>query len=261
MRALVHRVLAVGVAVVLVVFVSAPPSAARLPPRASVWRGALPAIACRGRSAIATPGPRTYRPPVRAPVIDPFRPPPQPWLPGNRGIEYATVPGTRVRAIGPGRVSFAGPVGGSLHVTVTHADGLRSSYSFLAAVRVRRGAVVAAGVVVGVAGARLHLGVRRGRRYLDPASLWGCAVAGGRVHLVPLDGGPAVEPGAARGVLGPPPRHRYTRSSAHHRGAPISTSALVLPRSSLQRSGAALRIRVSHNRWEERAPCQSPSSP
>src|SRR4051812_10589266 len=38
-----------------------------------------------------------YRPPVVAAVADPFRPPPQPWLAGNRGIEYATVPGTVVR--------------------------------------------------------------------------------------------------------------------------------------------------------------------
>jgi murein DD-endopeptidase MepM/ murein hydrolase activator NlpD len=119
------------------------------------------------------PDARTYRPPVDAPVIDPFRPPAQPWLPGNRGLEYAIPPGTLVRAIGPGVVSFAGPVAGSLHVTVTHPDGLRSSYSFLAAVRTVVGATVAAGDVVGVAAARLHLGVRRGDRYLDPASLWG----------------------------------------------------------------------------------------
>ena len=53
------------------------------------------------------PGNRIYRAPVDAPVTDPFRPPPEPWSPGNRGIEYATVPGTPVRAIGPGAVVFA----------------------------------------------------------------------------------------------------------------------------------------------------------
>lgn len=152
------------------------------------------------------PDARTYRPPVDAPVIDPFRPPAQPWLPGNRGLEYATPPGTLVRAIGPGVVSFAGPVAGSLHVTVTHPDGLRSSYSFLAAVRTVAGATVAAGDVVGVAAAQLHLGVRRGDRYLDPASLWGRRVGGGRVVLVPLDGG-----GSGAGPWGDPdglPRRR-----------------------------------------------------
>lgn len=213
---------------------------------------------CRRPSALSRPGPRTYRPPVRGPVVDPFRPPPQPWLPGNRGLEYATIPGTLVRAIGPGRVSFAGPVAGSLHVTVTHPDGLRSSYSFLAAVRVRRSAAVSAGAVVGVAAARLHLGVRRGRRYLDPASLWGCTVTGGRVWLVPLGGGSARRVRSAPGVLGAAPRHRYTRSSARHRGGPSPPP----PGSSHGRrpspAGAALRIRVSHNRWEERAACPSP---
>ena len=137
----------------------------------------------------AADAPRTYRPPVVAPVADPFRPPPEPWLPGNRGIEYGTVPGTPIRAIGRGTVTFAGPVAGSLHVTVTHPDGLRSSYSFLAAIRTVLGRQVAGGEVVGIAGARLHLGVRRGDVYLDPASLWGTPVRGGRVGLVPLDGG------------------------------------------------------------------------
>src|SRR2546426_469687 len=39
-----------------------------------------------------------YRPPVEAPVTDPFRPPLTPYGPGNRGIEYATVPGASVHA-------------------------------------------------------------------------------------------------------------------------------------------------------------------
>lgn len=143
------------------------------------------------------PGNRFYRPPVDAPVVDPFRPPPEPWLPGNRGIEYATVPGTPVRAIGPGAVVFAGAVAGSLYVTILHPDGLRSSYSFLAAVRVRVGQRVRGGAVVGVAGDRFHVGVRRRRTYLDPASLWGTPVRGGRVLLVPLDGGPRLGRGRA----------------------------------------------------------------
>ena len=91
-----------------------------------------------------------------------------------------------MRAAGRGVVTFAGPVAGALHVTVTHPDGVRTSYSFLAEVRVVAGQEVAGGHVVGVAGARLHVGARRGDEYVDPASLWG---AGGppRVHLVPLD--------------------------------------------------------------------------
>ena len=138
-----------------------------------------------GRSG---PGNRLYQPPVDAPVTDPFRAPPEPWLSGNRGIEYATVPGTPIKAIGPGAVIFAGPVAGALYVTILHPDGLRSSYSYLAAIRVRVGQRVRGGAVVGIAGERFHVGVRRRRTYLDPASLWGTRVRGGRVILVPLDG-------------------------------------------------------------------------
>ena len=121
---------------------------------------------------------------MSAPVADPFRPPPEPWLAGNRGIEYRTVPGTLVRAIGPGVVTFAGLVAGELDLTIRHPDGLRSSYVDLASVRVRRGDRIDAGQVVGAATDRLHLGVRRGDTYLDPASLWGTRLAG-RVVLVP----------------------------------------------------------------------------
>lgn len=141
-----------------------------------------------GAAAVARDGPdaRTYRPPVSSPVRDPFRPPPQPWLAGNRGIEYATEAGTPVRAIGPGVVTFAGMVAGERDVTVGHPDGLRSSYVDLATARVRVGDRVTAGEVVGLTTDRLHLGVRRGTTYLDPASLWGTQIQGGRVVLVPL---------------------------------------------------------------------------
>jgi murein DD-endopeptidase MepM/ murein hydrolase activator NlpD len=129
-----------------------------------------------------------YRPPVDAPVTDPFRPPPQPWLPGNRGVEYATVPGTPVRAAGRGEVTFAGAVGGDLHVTVTHPDGVRTSYSFLAEVSVVAGQHVERGHVVGTAGSRLHVGARRGDTYIDPESLWG-PTGPPWVRLAPLEGG------------------------------------------------------------------------
>ncbi len=161
-----------------------------------------------------------YHPPVDAPVTDAFRPPPQPWLPGNRGIEYATAPGTPVRAAGRGVVTFAGPVAGTLHVTVTHPDGVRTSYSFLATVTVRAGSAVTEGVVVGTSGARLHVGARRGETYIDPASLWGDD-GPPWVRLAPLDGsggrrrGPADGAGpvgpAVRGGPVPPDQGRWWR--------------------------------------------------
>lgn len=131
----------------------------------------------------------TYRPPVNAPVLDPFRPPLTPYGPGNRGIDYATVAGTPVLVAADGLVVFAGPVAGGLHVTVLHGDGVRTTYSYLAAIRVPEGQVVRSGDVVGLAAATLHVGARRGDTYIDPATLWGRPVGPPAVHLVPLDGG------------------------------------------------------------------------
>lgn len=125
----------------------------------------------------------TYRPPLQAPVIDPFRPPATPWGPGNRGLEYRTVPGQPVRSIGAGQVVFAGQVGGRLAVTVLHPDGRRSSYSDLASIDVEVGNVVPRGSSVGRAGSTFHLGLREGDRYIDPAAVLGLRR---RAVLVPV---------------------------------------------------------------------------
>ena len=204
-----------------------------------------------------------YAPPVAAPVIDPFRPPPQPWLPGNRGIEYATTPGTSVRAAGRGRVSFAGPVAGALHVTVAHPDGIRTSYSFLATVTVRAGADVVRGQVVGTAGGRLHVGARRGDTYIDPASLW--AAAGPPwVRLAPLDRDGGVRPAAGTdgpmGASAPGWWRRWggdldssvgpgTGQSRHTTSQPGPPTVAALRR----------QDRVTSNRWERRSTWISPS--
>lgn len=155
----------------------------------------------------ATAGPIRveYRPPVDGPLIDRFRPPASRFGPGNRGVDYATAPGTPVRAAGPGQVTFAGPVGGALHVVVLHPDGLRTSYSFLGSVAVRRGQLVDTGEVVGRTGPSLHFGARAGDGYIDPLRLFDAGRR--RVRLVPdRDGadGPQTamaEPGPSR----PPP--------------------------------------------------------
>ncbi|HEX2064011.1 MAG TPA: M23 family metallopeptidase, partial [Acidimicrobiales bacterium] len=150
----------------------------------------------------ATAGPVRveYRPPVEGPLIDRFRPPASRFGPGNRGVDYATEPGTPVRAAGPGEVTFAGPVGGALHVVVLHADGIRTSYSFLAGVTVRRGQRVSIGEVVGRTGPSLHFGARLGDGYIDPLRLFDAGRR--RVRLVPDRDGPAAAPAvlAARRV-------------------------------------------------------------
>ena len=146
-----------------------------------------------------------YRWPLDAPisVVRGFDPPPQPWLPGHRGIDLAAEPGVLVRAAGPGVVHFAGQVAGRGVVSVDHANGLRTTYEPLVPI-VHTGESVRAGDPLGVlvAGhdgcpvtACLHWGLRHGAAYLDPRSLFGAV----RVRLLPLDGGSAAGSGAQQG--------------------------------------------------------------
>ena len=125
-----------------------------------------------------------FRPPVDAPVSDPFRSPDDPYGPGNRGIEYDTEPGDVVRAAAAGIVVFVGPVAGDLHVTVDHGGGVVSSYSYLERISVRVDAGVSQGQVIGLAGDRLHFGVRVAGSYVDPSRFIGVRKV--RVRLVPL---------------------------------------------------------------------------
>ncbi|MXV87766.1 MAG: M23 family metallopeptidase [Acidimicrobiales bacterium] len=151
------------------------------------WAQVVPAQSVPAQSGPA-PG---YIWPVHGTVVDPFRPPEGPYGPGNRGLEFATQPGSAFWAAADGVVSFAGPVGGRLHVTVSHPDGLRVSYSGVASIGVRRGERVRQRQELGATGDRLHIGVRRGETYLNPALIFGSrrSPSGqpslGRPHLVP----------------------------------------------------------------------------
>jgi hypothetical protein len=135
------------------------------------------------RAALAADGPPpSYSPPVPGVIVDDWRPPQQKWGAGNRGVDFDARPGEPVVAAADGEVVFAGSGAGAKHVVVLHADGLRTSYSFLADVDVHRGDRVVAGQRVGVAAGPVHFGVRAGDEYLDPLTLLG----GGppKVHLV-----------------------------------------------------------------------------
>ncbi len=125
-----------------------------------------------------------YHRPVDGPVVDPFRLPEGHYGAGNRGLEYATVPGAPARAVAAGEVTFAGAVAGRLSVTIRHADGRRSSLSGLASVIVRTGDLVPRAAAVATTGPRTHLGVREGDRYVDPAPL--LCEGRRRAVLVPL---------------------------------------------------------------------------
>ncbi|NCT92230.1 M23 family metallopeptidase [Cellulomonas sp. APG4] len=127
-----------------------------------------------------------------ATLVARFRAPAQPWGPGHRGIDLTgTGP---VRTPADGVVTFSGVVVDRGVLTVTHDDGLRSSFE-----PVEGGLPVGTRVRVGDALATvarpqhhgghcgptscLHWGVRRGETYVDPLSLLGAAEP---VVLLPL---------------------------------------------------------------------------
>lgn len=172
---------------------------------AALVTAATATVAARPAGA-GPPEPVLHTPPVDAPVADPFRPPATEYGPGNRGLAYDLAPGTPVRATADGDVVFAGRVGATQHVTVLHADGLRTSYSFLSSTAVQRGDVVRRGDVVGEAGKGFHLGARDGEHYLDPESLFGQRVVDVRLvphaePLPPTDAGLLAEQASLRDLV------------------------------------------------------------
>lgn len=143
------------------------------------------------------PGPAygTYAWPVRGPVLRPYDPPETPYGSGHRGIDIGAPLGTPVAAAQDGEVAFAGPVAGNLFVSIDHSDGVRTTYSWLSEVSVRRGDAVRRGDPIGRTGAghpgsgrpHLHLGARVGDTYLDPMLLLERGSLVGLVHLAPLE--------------------------------------------------------------------------
>ncbi len=121
--------------------------------------------------------------PVDAEIVDPYRPPPCVWCPGNRGVEYGTAAGVPVRAVRSGYVSFVGRVAGIGYVVVDIGAGLRVTYGSVTPGPLRRGDPVRAGSVIGITEGPLHLGVRRSTSYVDPAILWAPRTV--RARLIP----------------------------------------------------------------------------
>lgn len=107
-------------------------------------------------------------------VIRGFDPPTSPWGPGHRGVDLRGYPHQPVRAIGAGTVTFVGTVADKPVVVVQHGD-LRSTYEPVigtvdVGVGVYPGATIGT-LVEGHCGPGtwcLHLGLKRGDRYLDP---------------------------------------------------------------------------------------------
>lgn len=124
-----------------------------------------------------------YTPPVDVEVTRGFEAPTSKWSAGNRGLEYRVREGQPIRAAGPGTVTFAGVIASSRYVTVLHADGIKTTYSYLDTIYVTEGQSVQVSDLLGLASDRFQLGARRGDQYLDPQQLF----QRDRAYLVPLD--------------------------------------------------------------------------
>ena len=151
-------------------------------------------------SSSVPPGPGGRRPHLSPTGHRSTRPSPIPSVrppsDGGRVTGASTTPPNRagqVAASADGEVVFAGQVGGKQHVVVLHADGVRTSYSFLRSASVRRGDRVRQGQQVGTSDGSLHFGARIGEAYVDPTLLFGDGLP--EVYLVP-DGALAGRPGA-----------------------------------------------------------------
>lgn len=114
-------------------------------------------------------------------VLRGWKPPPTPYAPGHRGVDLAAAPGAPVRAVAPGRVSFAGRVAGrgvvSVELTGTGDPPLRTTYEPVRA-SVSKGDEVTPGAALGTVEPTphcdtpcLHWGLRRAKTYLNPLAL------------------------------------------------------------------------------------------
>ena len=132
--------------------------------------------------------------PVVGPVIREFDPPDTPFGSGHRGIDIAVALGSPVRAPAAGTVTFAGPVGGRLFLTIDHGGGLESRYSFLEALVARRGEPVSTGQVIARSGTghagdlvpNLHFAVLVDDVYVDPLDYLGPVEVWRFIRLAPL---------------------------------------------------------------------------
>ncbi|MFJ3879712.1 M23 family metallopeptidase [Streptomyces sp. NPDC090077] len=160
---------------------------------------ASPAVVAPVHGGGAAGGVRGARPlPAPLSVARWWDPPPTPYAAGHRGVDLSAPAGAEVRAVGPGRVHFAGRVAGRGVLSLTLPGGLRTTYEPVRPL-VAQGEAVAAGQVVAV--------LTEGSHCPGPCLHWGL-LAGEDAYLNPLALLPAptprLLPGASRaGAPGP----------------------------------------------------------
>lgn len=99
----------------------------------------------------------------------------------HHGVDIRAPSGTPVRAMAPGRVTFAGTMRGYGYVVmIDHGGGITTVYAHLAEVQARKGQEVRGHEVIGLSGAsgnastpHLHFEILRGGNPEDPVPLMG----------------------------------------------------------------------------------------
>lgn len=114
-------------------------------------------------------------PPPRAalpgPVIVPFVAPACERCAGHRGVTVAVT--GQVHALLDGVVTFDGTVGGRRYLVTRIGTDLRLTYGDLTGDSWEPGTAVRRGMPLGVSGGQIYVGLRRGRRPVDPTLVVG----------------------------------------------------------------------------------------
>jgi murein DD-endopeptidase MepM/ murein hydrolase activator NlpD len=142
--------------------------------------------------AVVVADPWTW--PVSGPIVRAYDPPDDPYGAGHRGIDIATATSTAVLAPADGTVTFAGPVGGRLFVSIDHGGGVVSTSSYLSSLDVRRNDPVTRGQPLGLSGtghagasvSHVHFSVRVDGVYDDPLAYLEAPDLGAVLRLAPL---------------------------------------------------------------------------
>lgn len=66
--------------------------------------------------------------PVLGAVVREYSPPSKRWLAGHRGVDLAASVGDPIYASAAGSVSFSGSINGMTSISITHANGIRTTY-------------------------------------------------------------------------------------------------------------------------------------
>ena len=133
---------------------------------------------------VVTPQASAWSWPLRGDVLRPYSLGPDPYAAGqHRGVDVAGSAGETVWAPAAGTISFVGVVPSSGRTVTIQTDGYAVSLTHLGETTIAKGATVAEGDAVGVAGQSgdaewptpyVHLGIRVSSAadgYVDPASL------------------------------------------------------------------------------------------